>query len=104
MVSRTRLEKRFALRARQLAKRTFRAFCFCVLAFLAITIAVIVFNPGSVQREDDVSISMLMVLGIGKLILPVTVLHKDTATPPNNDDLATRDAANPSGASRPAAR
>jgi len=76
MVSRTRLQKRSDRMARQLAKRTFRAFCFCVLVFLSITIALILLNPAGGQREGDVSVGLLMVLGRNKLFLPVTMPPK----------------------------
>ena len=73
MVSRVRLQKRSDRGARGLTKNTFRAFCLCVLAFMAFTIALIVINPGSVQHEGDVSIGLLTVLGRGRIFLPVTV-------------------------------
>jgi hypothetical protein len=76
MVSRTRLQKRSDRRAWQLKKRTFGALCLCVFAFLSITIALILLNPGSIQREGDVSVGLLTVLGRGKLFLPVATVRK----------------------------
>lgn len=80
MVTRTQLQKRSDRMAKQLAKRTFGAFCFCVLVFLSITIGLILLNPAGVQREGDVSIGLLTVLGRDKLFLPVTVPPKSPSS------------------------
>jgi hypothetical protein len=76
MVSRARLKKRSDRWARELTKRTFGAFCLCVLVFLSISVALILLNPGSIQQEGDVSIGLLTVIGRGKLLLPVTTVPK----------------------------
>jgi hypothetical protein len=87
MVSRARLKKRSDRGAWALGKKTFGAFCLCVLVFLSITTALIVLNPGSVRRAGDVSVGLLTVLGRGRLFLPVTTVPKNHRNAASHDTV-----------------